>query len=401
MRRFVIVMVCVAATAVLACATVRFAYPVRYHVPSSCEGVEAAVKAVTFNVAIAPGLNQNSALRVGAVADAMSKLDYDVLCLQEAWPYPAAQEIIQSLGLPPENVVYADTRGMKETGEDVCDSDQLDGLLSCVKKECKDIPAEDTALCAREHCKGSLLWIVMFDKKCFNCLAATVGKSADDVVQICTHEGASRVFGGGSGAILASRWPLRNREAVLLPSSAANRTALFATVEVPGGETIELACAHLSSDESQPPTERRFSNWYEEKLTQLTIVSERLRQRQGTRPALYLGDMNFGRPVEEENIEGRYSDLWEDSVKMGFGDPAADARPALCSSCSENSFRKGQGSWLIDHVLLRDPPGGIEIQPVCVNQILTQQVTIQGWKGESVRTHLSDHFGIRVDFKIR
>lgn len=367
----------------------------------SCVYAESAeLTAVTFNAAIAPGMNAGASLRLPHIVTALASLDYDLLCLQEVWPVADAARVIAALNLPAENVVYTDTRSEGESGEDICTQNQVSSLMRCVRRHCAATPPEDLTICARSECHGQLLSLYLFHKHCLNCLISSVGRSLPEINSTCVvgGKGASRIYGGANGVILASRFQLFDKETIRLPSSGANRVALLGRIKGPGKEPIEIACAHLSSDEEVPPTNPLFSNWDKERLAQLRLIEKRLKERAGTGSIIFLGDMNFG-PGDGKKITPISESLWKESLRLGFISPAAQVAPPICSSCAENSLRKNKRDHLIDHILFLDPQGAFE--PICAEQVLERPIVITGNNGEQVRTNLSDHYGIRVKFKLR
>ncbi|HLD34620.1 MAG TPA: hypothetical protein VJB62_02035, partial [Patescibacteria group bacterium] len=207
-------------------------------------------------------------------------------------------------------------------------------------------------------------------------------------------------YDGQNGILLASRWPLNNREVIRLKSSFSNRVALFATIELVGFEPIEIACAHISTSNAVPPNYPEFTTWDEEMIDQIKTISTRLKQRAGNHPMLFFGDMNAGPAIGEE-ILALAVHVWNRIVEFGFISPAARSLTPFCSMCNDNTLRpNGSKDYLIDHVLVRDPAGGTELKPVCAYPIYDQRRIFKGYNGEWVDLHLSDHRGVVVKFHL-
>ncbi len=357
--------------------------------------------AVTYNAALAPGMNPLATPRVPYVAKSVAQLQFDALCLEEVWPDAAKDAVIAAMHLPADHVLVDKRAVAKGVPGDRCTADEIAPLERCVRTSCADVPTEMVTVCAEEHCEREGLDLYIRSKECLRCLAACVGQSADQIVDTCvtSGRGASLVYEGRNGVILASRKPLRNTEVIPLPSSDANRVALFATIDGYGSEPIEVACAHLSTLQPVPPSHAEFRDWTEEQIGQLRIVSRRLAERAGNRPMLFLGDMNFGtaNAKAQEVSEG----AWEEAVRLGFTSPGIAADPPLCSSCAGNTLRSVSSSFLLDHVLVRDPPGGSTLAPVFAINVFDDVVTIKGYDGAPVATNLSDHYGIAVKFVVK
>ncbi|KPJ86001.1 hypothetical protein AMJ57_00815 [Parcubacteria bacterium SG8_24] len=370
-------------------------------VPSECGNQPYDFSAVTYNVGLAPGIVAQTTPRTSHVAQALADLDADVLCLQEVWTPEALQAIQTALDLPAEQMMYVDTRGEGETGQDRCTMSQIAPMLQCVHEECGGLPDEEITTCALAECRGSGVGLYFSARRCLNCMIASAGLSIGEIVESCVlGQGRSRLYGGSNGVVLLSRYPLRNREIIRLPSSGANRVALIAEIDGPGAEPIEVACSHLSSKSYVSPTHPRFDDWNDEQREQLHLISERLRRRAGGRPALFLGDMNFG-ASDGRDLDDHLPGQFYESARLGFESFAAAADPPFCSSCEGNTLRDSDRSHLIDHVLLRDVTGGTDLIPVCVERLFDRPVTIIGHGGKRVRIHLSDHYGVRVRFSVR
>lgn len=381
--------------------TITVRQPSYAHPAATCESTPADVDVVTFNAGLGPGIVQYSSGRAPHVVDAVASTPFDVMCLQEIWTDADRDAIVARLGLPRENVAFARTAGIGETGEDRCTEGELDRLEACTAQKCGAYQGEDVTICALSQCHSALTSLFMHDRECVNCLAAMAGRSTDDVRRTCTTSGASRIYGGRNGVILVSRWPLHDPEAILLPASNANRVALFARVDVPGKGSVELACTHISSTQEIPPYHSGYDEWDEEKEAQLIMISDRLRARAQGRPQIFVGDMNFG-GARGDTVEDESGWVWYDAHERGFSDPVGYVDPPICSMCAGNSFvGHPRRSQVIDHALLRDPPGGADLYPTCAEHLFDRPVEIRGHDGHPVTTNLSDHYGIRVKFRFR
>lgn len=367
----------------------------------SCEGAKADVTAVTYNVALGPGMVPLATPRTAPAAAAIAALPADVLCLQEVWLPEGKRAIADALGLPDGQAFWADTAGLAETGEDRCAPGDLDALASCAEPACGSLPAEMQTICAQDECGDALRITYLRNAGCVRCLAASAGKSIADIRTACeSPHGASRIHGGNNGVMLASRLPLMDKEFVFLPSSNSNRVALFARVLLPEDRAVEVACVHISAGAPIPPSHSGYATWDEEKRAQFAIVIDRLLARAGDRPALLMGDLNVG--PEAAGIEATHGDIWGDVVDRGFSSPALELERPYCTSCPANSFHDASDApELIDHVLVHDPEGGTSLAASCSDPVFTQAVEVRGYDGAAVTTHLSDHFGARFLFRVR
>jgi len=388
--------------------------------PISCENVGSDIDFVTYNGAWAPGMVPETAARLGPSIEALRKLDFDVLCLQEAWLPEYRDAIVGALDLPEDRVFAIDTtmdvRGhsIGETGEDVCGPGEIDELEACARKKCAGISASETSLCAQSACRGVAMALqerTSKDPACLRCIGAMAGRSIDDVHRVCTTVGASRIHGGNNDVMLLSRFPLTNKEYLMLPSSSSNRVALFATVSVPGSDVkVEVGCLHVSASSGiVKPSHSGYGSWPEEKKRQLDMVVDMLdrRAKRKGRVAVLMGDINAGPDIKNGEYtlsKLRDDDLWRIVVDAGYESPALKEPSPICtSSCPDNKTdpTKNEGS-LIDHVLLRMPEkdGKEPLYPVCVDRVMDGTFIREDDDLGSVELSLSDHYGFRVKCKI-
>jgi hypothetical protein len=383
-------------------------------VATACPDAPGDLVAATFNAGLAPGVVSLATPRNAHVAAALA--DYretGVMCLQEFWLPESRDAAIAALGLPPENVYHVDTSGQGDdlTGVNVCSREQFDPLAACVRQKCAGVADEETTLCALSQCRTKLIGL-FFDggEDCINCLVSSVGGTVAEIESACVPpgKGVSHSYRGHNGVILVSKWPLTEREHALLPSSIANRAALFATVRPPGRAPIEVACAHISTSNELPPShrgsdgERMFSDWDEEMNAQIRLISTTMKRRAADgRIQLFVADVNAG-PDLPGGISSQSTNVWKTILAEGFWSPAAAADKPFCSTCVDDTLRPGSTkNYLIDHVLVRDPPGGDELEPVCAERFMTGRQTIAGYRGERLESNLSDHYGVRVRFRFR
>lgn len=379
-------------------------------IPSVRAADRSDLRVLTFNAGLAPGLVRYSSQRQPLVAREVAGAGADIVCLQEVWTDEARDAVVAALGLPPENVLYTDTAGQNESARDYCGRGDLDDMLSCVRSRCSDEAPEDVTLCASRECveEGTILYLR--SRSCLNCVVASVGKSLAEIVRSCGRPpGVSRVYGGNNGVILASRWPLLDKQVLPLPSSGANRVALLAGIEVPGKGRVEVACTHLSAKARVSPTNPQFGDWTEEQQTQLRLISERLAQRSASLPRLLMGDLNFGQPNAIIGVSALMWSTWRLAADLGFVSPGEYADPPFCSWCSFNTLIGGGDNHLIDHVLVQNPAesavpfaaiGRTVVKPVCAYPVFRESVELSGRHRRPAAANLSDHFGVVVEFNL-
>jgi endonuclease/exonuclease/phosphatase family metal-dependent hydrolase len=362
------------------------------HVP----GARAALSALTYNAGLGPGMVRYSAERTPEVKAAVAGEPFDLLCLQEIWlqkDSDAFAAMFESAGF---HVLRADTRGLNETGKETCEPGDLDGVIACAERECAGWTDAELSFCARNRCKDELEDLLFANIDCAVCAVATVGKPLAEVERVCTTTGASRIHDGGNGVLLVSRFPLENAEVLHLPASFANRVALMARVRLPTGP-VEAACTHISATQPLPPLQSEWDWWTEEKEVQIGMVCDRLKERGGCAPQLFMGDMNTS--IANGELVASTPSAYAVAEEKGFDSPAATWSPPVCSSCADNTFHDPEGtSRLIDHVMVRTGKA-TAFDAVAVERTIDWTVTITDM-GRTVETSLSDHYGIRVAFDV-
>jgi hypothetical protein len=387
--------------------------PSESRVPQACDAAGPYLETLTWNVGLAPGVVPLATPRIVPVAQEVARFrDVGLVCLQEVWTDEARDAVLAALALPEERVYYVDTSGQGDdlSGVNVCRPGQVDDLAACARSACAGWPDEEHARCALDACGDEIVSLYLRGgENCLGCLVSSVGESIDGTVRACTAPapGVTHSYGGRNGVMLVSRWPLVRRESILLPSSIANRAALFASVELEGRETLEVACAHLSTWNRLPPSHRgpdgrkMFDDWDEEMIAQVDIIARKLAERAKGRPQLFLGDMNAAPGITKAMAEDMPK-VWSRLVRHGFESPAVRAETPFCSVCRGNTLRDPSArDKLIDHVLVRDPVGGSRLMPVCTRSLVDggHLRYFPGYDGRMVEEHLSDHYAVSVTFR--
>ncbi len=374
---------------------------------SSGDGM--VLTATTLNCGLAPGVVHLATPRILAVAEEIRKIpEVGVMCFEELWTEESRDAVIRALG-PNVYTYYVDTQGENQhDGVNVCSESDIKETLVCARNECSGLPDEEQTICVTDRCKAELLELFKSGlSQCLHCLVASVGKPVNGVVESCVQPvggrvitGTSRPYKGQNDVLLASRWPLKNTEVMRLRTSFSNRVALFANIEPEGYQSVEVACAHISTKADLPPNYPGFDDWDEEMIAQIDDISVRLKERAGNGPLIFLGDMNAG-PAIGGWIKSDSSKVWNHIMKLGFYSPAVEANPAFCSICESNTLgpkSSTNGNYLIDHVLMLNSSVGSGLKPISARPIFNQKRRFVSYYGEIVEMHLSDHYGVAVDF---
>lgn len=380
------------------CATVpiRVAKPTQTDaLRSSCEDIAADATFVTYNATIAPGIARQATPRIPYVAEAIGEAEYDVMCVQEAYSEHARLAISDASGLDAAQVFTADTKGVGETGTDRCDADDVSGIRECVEKKCAGEHSEETTKCAISKCKSSLIGLFLFNGSCLNCLAASAGKSIEGIVDTCVMgTGASRLYEGRNGMMLLSKHPMRDRTTVNLPSSGVNRVALLATVDLPSGKSVRVACTQLSTSMSTGPTHPEFDSWAEEQAAQASLVLAEMAKVPADLSRVVMGDLGFS--IGSPAVVMIEQDTWRPFEAAGYWSPAMHVEPPMCTGCRGNTVGAyKEYAFLVDHVMFRVADAE-RFGPVCADTVFADKIRIQGYFGKEIPSHRSAHYGLRV-----
>lgn len=359
-------------------------------------GQEASLTAVTFNVALGPGITRYTSERQPEILSAIADEPFDLLCMQEVWLQEDSDAIASMFEGMGYHVLRADTRGENESPEDVCLPGQLDEVIACAERECAEEDPQDVTTCAVKACTDELQEVLKFNPNCVVCAATSPGRTVEEIEEICTSTGNSRIYDGGNGVLLVSPHPLRETETLRLKASFANRVAQIARIDLPTGP-VEVACTHISANQALPPLQSGDGWWTEEKEAQIATIADRLKERAGCGPQIIMGDLNTS--TENGDLIAGSESAYDVLVSKGFESPAATWAPPVCSSCAENTFKDSEGdSRLIDHVAFRTGDVTL-VEATGVERLFDEPATFDV-DGETVESSLSDHFGIRVELDL-
>lgn len=396
--RYLLVAFC---TLQFGCATIMNIFnPMDKPLPVECDpDDDDTFTAVTYNVSVAPGVIPQATPRIPHVAEAVSDIEFDAICIQEAWPSEATDAIVSALELPKENVFTADTSGRNDSGGNKCTRREVRPMLACVRKNCSHVHPEETTKCAMKRCRGTALGMYLFARECLNCLIASVGKSADEIYKTCVRGGgASRVYGGNNGMILASKYPLTNRTVVHLPASGANRVALVADAVLPDGSMVHLGCTQLSSPAVTSPTHPDFYDWEDEQIAQFNMVDRAILKSDSGAPIILMGDFGFSVGKPDTKLYSANIETWQHIERLGWWSPTMHTEGMMCNKCAGNNLLKSSKNWHTSHVLIRKTDKDPKIEPVCADRQAMHKKRIKGYFGKEILTNISYSYAIRVMF---
>lgn len=329
----------------------------------------------TYNAGLAHGAVALANERLPLIAEALTSIDADVLCLEEVWTDDDASAIIEKLS---GSYPYHFRERTVDTSEPTspCGIWRTYWLSRCVTSKCskKGISAEE--------CVGSGPCKAKYDAlndDCKRCLAAnTAGPTS------CAIGGAQDfVSEGRNGLLLMSRLEISDPLYVEHDTLLVKRGMIAADIN--GYHTI---CTHLSADLGVVPypSDREFISWEDEHAAQIQTIAEAFPADQCT---VLMGDLNSGPATD--TLAGELPDNFELLSVAGFTWPWDNP---VCSWCTDNPLAGSEKNKLIDYIMFRGCPAGAEAYHY--RRIMDQPITIAG---QEQPTRLSDHYGVIVEVK--
>jgi len=349
------------------------------------------LKVMTYNLGLAHTFVSYADERLPKLAEALSKADADVMCLQEVWDKKDRKVIAKAVEDNFNDVYLTKIKNLKSKHAPTCRIGDLFGegkFVSCMNTQCKGLDGDEFTDCIIDKCGGSLRALKESNRECATSLMAQVGKNPIlSMLRLLNPLKKSTLFAykGSNGLMLLSKLPLKNKELVDFSdiSTLNRRQALKAQIETEG-KTVDVLCTHLTSDlETTVPYTGVFETWGEENLAQI----ERLKTKtQNAEHLIVMGDMNCS--VQSPTYSG---ELEENCLNLGLN--LNDVLPQFakeCTFCGTNTLNGPEvNDTQIDHVYVRG------LTPVAAKVAMKEKVTISPKEGE-VQTHLSDHFAIEA-----
>lgn len=390
----------------------------------------------TFNVNLSGAYGPYGDVRRQPIIDSMADMDADVICLQEIWLQEDKDEVIHAAEshLPYavfyEHDLETETTDPTDQNGDVpappesspCDTPELEELLNrtvdCLRDHCSTESEGDddgrltTVVCGRHSCFDSVQPEFMVNEqslRCYACVATSVPtQTFGDMRELCTTETAAELtFGGQSGVVVLSRYPIVESEVNVLPSTWSRRVVVSSTIDVPQAGTVDVHCAHLTPLFNAPifpytgdygDGDTNFTGWAVENRLHVERLVEWVNDRSREGRAIILGSMNVGREhvddsgivVTDEGVESFA--ILEENYAYGV----AEDYETSCTMCPENPITGHvlRPVW-VDHIFLKN----LEPSSVTTTERRYTDEVIDV-ESDSLTIPLSDHYGLRSSISL-
>lgn len=385
----------------------------------------------SFNVGLAGAFIPHEPERRRAIPSAVAAMSADIVCLQEAWRQEDKDAIVAAARVRfPHSYSVAHDLNTAVTREldpmcpggaapppeqstapcaDPSVRTTFNEGLQCLRANCSTVADSDdgrttSTACAADRCVGSVVSLLTagpMGLRCYGCLAPQLTTETFAAIRTSctTNARAGLAFGGQSGTMILSRYPLSETETVVLPGTWNRRVITRATATLPNGLRVGVYCNHLSPVFEGPnfPYTGRYGcgdagrdGWSREQLAQARELVAYVRRRDPGGRALILGDFNSspasapGQVVVNEEAPETFALLraaFTPAVPAGF--------VPRCTFCPENVLTGNTSPVWIDHVFVQGIPAAAVRS--AERTFTTPTVTVPG----AAPVHLSDHYGFR------
>jgi hypothetical protein len=347
---------------------------------------------LTFNAALAPGFEPQSVERLPAVVSALraAAKDLDVLCVQEFW---LEADFTQLLTATAESLPAA-VHPAPLPGRGRCTAPELGSIGGCAQAHCGSSGPEGRVGCIQSECPSELS---VLSGGCLGCLLNQLddfGECAPKAEQVVSEPA---IFGGDYDTGLLSRYPISEQDVLPLAAYFQRGAVLYARLEVPHLGPVHAFCTHFSSPLGVIPYAGPFGSWDGEHRRETEQLLDFVQTKAGTsEPVLVMGDLNTGL-----SLDGGQAILAEDFALLlasGLSDPYLDGGRPQCSECNDNSLRAVDSTNdLVDHLLIKRFPKS----SARVTRELSTAVGLGSSGDDAARSHLSDHYALRLELESR
>lgn len=387
----------------------------------------------SFNVGLAGAFIPYETERRAAIGAAVGSMPSDVICIQEAWRQEDKDAIVAAArarfphsyttrhGLDtavtqeidpmcPGGVTVPAEPATPPCG-DATTRAALEAGIACLVRACSTMPGSEmgqttSTTCATTNCFSNVAGLLTAGAdgvRCYGCLAPQLPTEtfANIRTSCTTSPRAGLAFGGQSGTMILSRYPLSETETVVVPGTWNRRVINRATATLPNGAKVAVYCNHLSpvfEGVAYPYTGRygcgntNREGWIAEQTAQARALIAYVQRRDPTGRAIVLGDFNAG-PASRAGQPELVDEAGETYTLLtaAFREALPTGFVPRCTFCPENELTAMAAPTWIDHIFLRNFAAGAARSTERTFTAATVAVS-----GRAQPTFVSDHFGVRA-----
>ena len=316
--------------------------------------------------------------------------DLDVLCVQEFW---LESDFAQLLAATAQSLPAA-LRPAPVPGSGLCTAAELGSIGGCVQAHCTSAAADERVGCIQSECPSELGGL---SGGCLGCLINQLDDFARCAPEAEPAVSDPAIFGGDYDTGLLSRYPISEREVLPLSAYFQRGAVLYARLEVPRLGPVHAFCTHFSSPLGVIPYAGPLGSWDGEHRRETEQLLDFVQAKAGnSEPVLVLGDLNTG-PASNDG-QAVLADDFALLLASGLTDPYLDGGQPQCSECNDNTLRPADSSNdLIDHLLIKRFPKS----SARVTRKFSAPVSLSSSGSDAAPSHLSDHYGLRLDLESR
>lgn len=261
----------------------------------------------------------------------------------------------------------------------------VDAAFKCIQDNCSTTNTPDgqfkgDSSCLSSNCASALIPFIAGDhdqRRCFNCI--TVGSLADashaQVKTQCeTDNREYKAFNGGTSSFVLSKFPIKNAETYVLPSTSYQRVVHYGQVEIEKDKFVDFFCGELSAafGDLVPyygyyAVDGKGDPWEQEQLWQANLVVKYVKAKAGTRPAIITGEWAASKEFKDKDGKvfiDPQSPQVIDALDKGLIPALPPGFVPFCTECAApaNPFNGDKNVWQFRTYVLNMPDtSGVEV----------------------------------------
>lgn len=329
---------------------------------------------VTYNAGLAGGAVPYAGFRRPLIIEALKKLDADLLCLQEVWSDEDAQAVSDGIKAEFPYSFRQKTEDPSAAQVRCADPNKVGLLVACRDAKCSPSGLSASA-CVTGPCKAE------YDALTDACKLCLAGNTSSPIG--CAVGGAKDfVYEGRNGLLLLSKRELKNPKYTAFDTVLIKRGVITASVG-----SLQVLCTHLPADfgATVPYPAGKYTSW----ATEHAGTVDALVKTAASGCNVLLGDLNTG--AAEGSLVGELPDNFKAFAAAGYSESWAST---FCTWCKENPLTGSPDDRRIDHILFKGCSTSASN-----SRILDGEVSFEELPGKTVKTRLSDHYGVRAELK--